>query len=159
MTANPIHHDRNKHIDVDYHFFREWVAAGDLVVRYIPFSLQIADIFIKGLSSKQFLFSSPIDHASPCSDGGGVIACRYVIVILYVVHRYIYISDSQVGCANHIIHNVETNKRTCFFGLINLLLLMPLSVGAFSLKFSLKCFSLSLEFLCNFSDPSLEFFI
>jgi len=32
MFANPIHHDRSKHIAVDYHFVRERVAAGDLVV-------------------------------------------------------------------------------------------------------------------------------
>ena len=56
MFANPIHHDCSKHIAVDYHFVGEQVAVGDLVVRYIPTSLQIANIFAKGLSSKQFLF-------------------------------------------------------------------------------------------------------
>ena len=56
MSANPIHHDHNKHIPVDYHSVRERVAGADLIVCYIPPSLQIADIFTKGLSSKQFLF-------------------------------------------------------------------------------------------------------
>ena len=46
MSANPIRHDRSKHIAVDYHFVREWVAAGDLVVRYIPTSLQLSLIHI-----------------------------------------------------------------------------------------------------------------
>ena len=55
MSTNPIYRDHNKDIVVDYHFVREWVAAGNLVVQYIT-SLQIADIFTKGLSYKQFLF-------------------------------------------------------------------------------------------------------
>jgi len=56
MSANPIYHDCSKHIAVDYHFVRERVAAGDLVVRYIPTSLLIAKTFMKVLSSKLFLF-------------------------------------------------------------------------------------------------------
>jgi len=36
LTANPSHHDHSKHIAVDYHFVRERVAAGDVVVRYVP---------------------------------------------------------------------------------------------------------------------------
>jgi len=47
MSANPIHHDRSKHIAIDNHFVRKWVAARDSVVRYIPTSSQIADIFTK----------------------------------------------------------------------------------------------------------------
>ena len=52
MSANPVLHDRSKDIVVDYHFVRERVAAGELVVRYIPTGLQVADMFTKGLSSK-----------------------------------------------------------------------------------------------------------
>ena len=69
MMVNPVQHDRSKHIAVDYHFVHERVALGDLVVRYIPTQLQLADIFTKGLSSKLFEFfrdnlsvrSSPTD--------------------------------------------------------------------------------------------------
>jgi len=56
MTVNPVQHDCSKHIAVEYHFLRECVAHGDLVVCYIPTNLQLADIFIKGLSSKLFDF-------------------------------------------------------------------------------------------------------
>ncbi|XP_020271922.1 uncharacterized protein LOC109847086 [Asparagus officinalis] len=55
ITANLVLHDRSKHINVDYHFVRERVAHGDLVVRYVPTQLQLADIFTKGLSSQRFL--------------------------------------------------------------------------------------------------------
>lgn len=56
ISTNPIQHDRRKHIAVDYHFVCEQVTASNLVVQYIPTNLQIADIFTKGLSGKQFLF-------------------------------------------------------------------------------------------------------
>lgn len=36
MTANPVQHDRSKHIAVDYHFVQERVPHGDLIGRYIP---------------------------------------------------------------------------------------------------------------------------
>lgn len=54
-TVNPVLHDRSKHIAVDYHFVRERVSHGDLVVRYVSTKLQL-DIFTKGLPSQQLLF-------------------------------------------------------------------------------------------------------
>ena len=66
MTANPVHHDHSKHIAINYHFVRERVAAGELVVCYIPTMLQIADIFPKGLSSQQFfILESQYVRVSP----------------------------------------------------------------------------------------------
>ncbi|KAL9236231.1 hypothetical protein vseg_010929 [Gypsophila vaccaria] len=56
MTANPVLHDRTKHITVDYHFVRERVAHGDLIVQYVPTRFQLVDIFTKALSSQQFLY-------------------------------------------------------------------------------------------------------
>lgn len=35
LVANPMLRDRSKHIAVDYHFVREQVAHGGLVVRYV----------------------------------------------------------------------------------------------------------------------------
>ncbi|CAH9073113.1 unnamed protein product [Cuscuta europaea] len=56
LTANLVQHARRKHIQIDYHFVRERVAHGDLIVKYIPTQLQLADIFTKSLSSQQFHF-------------------------------------------------------------------------------------------------------
>ena len=39
----------------NYHFVREMFVARDVVLHYVPTSLRIADIFVKELSSKQFL--------------------------------------------------------------------------------------------------------
>ena len=36
MTANPVHHRRTKHIEIDIHFVREKVALGEVRVLHVP---------------------------------------------------------------------------------------------------------------------------
>jgi hypothetical protein len=54
LASNPIYHARTKHIEVDYHFIREKVLHGDIVLKFISTLDQAADIFTKGLSSSRF---------------------------------------------------------------------------------------------------------
>jgi len=49
LSLNPVLHARTKHIEVDFHFVREKVASGSLIVSYIPSARQLADIFTKSL--------------------------------------------------------------------------------------------------------------
>ncbi|KAB2608246.1 hypothetical protein D8674_011414 [Pyrus ussuriensis x Pyrus communis] len=54
LSTNPVFHSKIKHLDTDYHFVREKVQKGDLVVHYIPTDDQVADVFTKGLHSPIF---------------------------------------------------------------------------------------------------------
>ena len=54
IALNPVFHARTKHVEVDYHFFRERVLHCDLQIHYIATSDQLADIFTKSLSSSRF---------------------------------------------------------------------------------------------------------
>ena len=47
MTANPIHHRRTKHTEIDIHFVREKVALGEFIVLHVPSAHLFADIMTK----------------------------------------------------------------------------------------------------------------
>jgi hypothetical protein len=54
MSTSDRSHDRTKHIDMRYHFVREQVAAGSLVLRYVPSRDNVADLLTKPLGALLF---------------------------------------------------------------------------------------------------------
>ena len=53
IASNPIHHERIKHVDIDYHFIREQVNANTVQSTNIPSHSQVADVFTKILTTTQ----------------------------------------------------------------------------------------------------------
>ncbi|KAH9687107.1 retrovirus-related pol polyprotein from transposon RE1 [Citrus sinensis] len=54
LCRNPVFHSRVKHIDLAYHFVRDWVNKGLLRVSYVSAVDQLADSLTKPLSKRPF---------------------------------------------------------------------------------------------------------
>ena len=72
LSANPVHHRRTKHIELDIHFVREQVALGRVQVLHVPTAQQFADVMTKGLPPSTFEeFRSSLCVSGDASTAGG----------------------------------------------------------------------------------------
>ena len=54
MAHNPVLHSQTKHIDIRYHYIRETVAEGTVMLQYCPTKDMVADILTKPLGKGRF---------------------------------------------------------------------------------------------------------
>ncbi|KAJ8759097.1 hypothetical protein K2173_004103 [Erythroxylum novogranatense] len=55
LAENPVFHARTKHVEVHYHYIREKVLQGEIMLTHILTENQVADLFTKGLGTTKFI--------------------------------------------------------------------------------------------------------
>ena len=55
LAKNPVLHDRSKHIDIKFHFLRDCVDGGQIVIEFVEIGKQLADILTKSLERLWFM--------------------------------------------------------------------------------------------------------
>jgi hypothetical protein len=55
LSRNPVHHDRSKHIDIRFHFIRQFIEEGKVDVDFVSTSSQRADLLTKALGRVKFI--------------------------------------------------------------------------------------------------------
>jgi len=55
LAKNPVLHDRSKHIDTRFHFIRDCVDGGQIVLEFVETGRQLADILTKPLGRLRFM--------------------------------------------------------------------------------------------------------
>nr|GEV42182.1 hypothetical protein [Tanacetum cinerariifolium] len=54
ILCNPVQHSKTKHIDIRYHFIKEYVEKGNVELYFVGTEYQLADLFTKALPKERF---------------------------------------------------------------------------------------------------------
>ena len=55
LAKNPVLYDRSKHIDIKFHFLRDCIDGGQIVIEFAKTGRQLADILTKSLRRLRFM--------------------------------------------------------------------------------------------------------
>ena len=55
LAKNPVLHDQSKHIDIKFHFLRDYIDGGQIVIEFVDTVRQLADILTISLRCLRFM--------------------------------------------------------------------------------------------------------
>jgi hypothetical protein len=101
VAKNPVLHSRTKHIDVCFHFLRGHYEKGDIELRYIDTTRQLADILTKPLDQKTFAHVRGIGCLFPFLNRGlcfglfSLFSAFTFFCIIFACHMELHLYNCQ----------------------------------------------------------------
>ncbi|GKA27238.1 ribonuclease H-like domain-containing protein [Tanacetum coccineum] len=128
LTANPMQHQRTKHIKIGIHFVCDMVALGHVRVLHVPSRYQYADIFTKGLPSALFeeFRTSLSVRLPPAQIAGSVFFDLHPTLLMAKKDMHTYVSRLKDTELETLIatYDIPLDLRPCLpdpnFRMINL---------------------------------------
>lgn len=80
LTSKSIFHGRTKHIEIQYHWIREIVTSGQLVIKHCPTEMMIADMLTKSLGKPQCVKLSSLLGMKPALTSSLEGVCHEILV-------------------------------------------------------------------------------
>ena len=117
LAQNPVNHQRTKHIDIKYHFIRQAIAAGQVIVEYVGTDANIADMFTKALAV--IIFSKHCAMVVKSPDQEQVVSEQCCLARMKRTAPYPSIYVAKINNVRRSIylysHNMSTWRRRALF--------------------------------------------
>jgi hypothetical protein len=100
LAQNLVFLGRAKHIKVRYHFLRDHVEKGDIVMKYIDTERQMTDIFTKPLDVTHFAFLRGGSWCLPSLWSGlmgSLCFALYIIYLIFIALLFIYLPNLSIA--------------------------------------------------------------
>ncbi|GJX61358.1 hypothetical protein Tco_0294258 [Tanacetum coccineum] len=94
ISNNPVLHSRTKHIDIRYHFIRDYILQGDIELHFIPTQYQLDDIFTKPLDEPTF--KRLIVELGGIRGDIGITTFRNALRAHYLPHLSMYVPPPSI---------------------------------------------------------------